>query len=1165
MTQENKPDALSQPKANQSIDVFIAKWAASGAAERANKDFFLIELCDLLDVPRPNPTTGDPDQDVYVFEADARTPHEGGTVSIGKADLYKEGCFILEAKQGSEAGSKKVGTAKRGTPTWTVSMKDAYGQALGYARSFDTPPPFLLVCDIGYCFDVYAVFDGTGDYRPFPNAQNSRLFHKDLANHVGSLRSIFLDPHSLDPSRNAVRVTREVAKHLAELARTLEEQHSSEDVATFLMRCLFTMFAEDVGLLPPETFTKAIEQHWLPNPPSFAHGVQTFWRAMNDGDYLFTGAKLLQFNGGLFANTTALPLDRDQLQLLLDAAKCDWADVEPAIFGTLIERALDKKERHQLGAHFTPRAYVERLVRPTIEEPLRADWDIVQAQVRQLIAADAAADPNSKVGKKALKQAIKAVRDFHQKLSDTRVLDPACGSGNFLYVALDLFKRLESEILALLAELGETQTLLDMESVRVTPAQFLGIEIKRWAKEIADLVLWIGYIQWHFRTHGTRLPVPEPVLRDYHNIECRDAILAYDSQELVRDDTGKPVTRWDGESTKKHPVTGEDVPDESKQIPVYQYTNPRPAEWPDTDFVVGNPPFIGNWRMRSALGDGYTETLRKTLPGVPETVDYVMYWWDKAAHLTRAGKLRRFGLITTNSITQSFARRVVRPHLEAKNGLSLVFAIPDHPWVDSASGADVRIAMTVSQLGEYQGQLNQIAAERKGDQEAVQVSFNSQTGKLNSDLTAGANVASAVPLRANHSLSCPGVKLHGSGFIVTPGDAANMGLGRVEGIERVIREYRNGRDLTQTPRGVFVIDLFGMDIDRVRDEYPEVYQWVFDRVKPERDQNKRATYRDNWWIFGEPRAKFRPAVEGLDRYVATVETSKHRFFVFLEQSVLPDNMLVNIALDDAFYLGVLSSCIHVTWALAAGGTLEDRPRYNKTRCFDPFPFPVCPEELRLRIQDLAESLDAHRKRQQELHAGLTMTGMYNVLTKLRTGETLTAKEKVIHEHGLVSVLKQLHDDLDAAVFEAYGWPTDLTDEQILERLVDLNAERAEEERNGHIRWLRPEYQNPAGTKAPSQVAMGSSSGTDPEASPAATALPSAKPWPKKLPDQIAAVRDLIASTGGSSWTTDQVATAFKGAGPKSVEPVLESLAALGLIVAYDAKGSAVWKSSGTAA
>jgi SAM-dependent methyltransferase len=756
---------LTRPRADQSVDAFITKWAASGAAERANKDAFLIELCDLLDVPRPDPTTGDPDKDVYVFEKDARTTHEGGTVSIGKADLYKEGCFILEAKQGSEAGSKKMGTAKRGTPSWAVAMKDAFGQALGYARTFEKPPPFLLVCDIGYCFDLYAVFDGTGAYRPFPNAQASRLFHKDLADQLDTLRTINLDPYALDPSRNAVRVTREVAAHLAELARTLEQRHSAETVATFLMRCLFTMFAEDVGLLPPETFTEAIEQHWLPNPPSFTPGVQTFWKAMNEGGYLFTGAKLLEFNGGLFASPAALPLDRDQLQLLLNAARCDWADVEPAIFGTLLERALDAKERHQLGAHFTPRAYVERLVRPTIEEPLRDDWDIVQAQIRQLIAGDISTD--SKAGKKALKLAIKAVKDFHKKLCDTRVLDPACGSGNFLYVALDLFKRLESEILALLAELGETQTLLDMESIRVTPAQFLGIEIKRWAKEIADLVLWIGYLQWHFKTYGSRLPVPEPVLRDYHNIECRDAILAYDSEELVRDDAGKPVTRWDGESTKKHPVTGEDIPDESKQAPVYRYVNPRMAEWPNADYVVGNPPFIGNWRMRSALGDGYAETLRKTYATVPESVDYVMYWWDKAAHLTRAGKLRRFGLITTNSITQSFARKVVRPHLDAKNALSLAYAIPDHPWVDSASGADVRIAMTVSQAGEHQGLLNQVVLEEPGPHEAVQVTFQSKNGKLNSDLTAGPNVASAVPLRSNEGLSCPGVKLHGSGFIVT--------------------------------------------------------------------------------------------------------------------------------------------------------------------------------------------------------------------------------------------------------------------------------------------------------------------------------------------------------------------------------------------------------------
>ena len=251
----------------------------------------------------------------------------------------------------------------------------------------------------------------------------------------------------------------------------------------------------------------------------------------------------------------------------------------------------------------------------------------------------------------------------------------------------------------------------------------------------------------------------------------------------------------------------------------------------------------------------------------------------------------------------------------------------------------------------------------------------------------------------------------------------------------------------------------------------------------------------------------------------------------------------------------------MVWALAAGGRLGvgNDPRYNKTRCFEPFAFPLCEEATTSRIRALAESLDAHRKRQQSLHADLTITGMYNVLEKLRAGTELTAKDKLIHEHGLVSVLKKLNDDLDAAVFDAYGWPHDLTDEQILEKLVALNAERATEERRGLVRWLRPDFQNPSGKKEMTQTKIDAASDEDEpeEATPAPAA---ATPWPKKLAEQLALVRDLLARTR-AAFAPEHVAAAFKGAKAKDAEPILEALAALGVLVAYDAEGGKRWKSA----
>ena len=407
------------------------------------------------------------------------------------------------------------------------------------------------------------------------------------------------------------------------------------------MRCLFTMFAEDVGLLPENCFKGLLEEA-RQTPDLLTRLVPGLWRVMNTGGFSAEiRGDVLRFNGGLFAEQRVLPLEKKQIELLVEAAAANWKDVEPAIFGTLLERALDPRERHKLGAHYTPRAYVERLVHPAIMEPLRDEWTDTQAAAAML----------DRSGKR--KDAVAEIKAFHARLCKIHVLDPACGSGNFLYVTLEHLKRLEGEIFNALEELGETQLRLEETGVTVDPHQMLGLESNPRAARIAEAVLWIGYLQWHFRTRGDVSP-PEPVLRDFHNIENRDAVLEWHKVEYVLGEDGKPVTRWDGRTKKKHPVTGEEVPDEEARVPLERYVKPRKAVWPEADFIVGNPPFIGAASMRQALGDGYVEALRSTYPELPSSTDYVMYWWHKAAELTRSGEVRRFGLITTNSIRQTF-------------------------------------------------------------------------------------------------------------------------------------------------------------------------------------------------------------------------------------------------------------------------------------------------------------------------------------------------------------------------------------------------------------------------------------------------------------------------------------------------------------------------------
>ena len=923
-------------------------------------------------------------------------------------------------------------------------MRNARQQAEDYVRLLPTghePPPFLIVCDVGHCFEIYANFRRDGKvYDQFPDRRSFRIFLEDLRDPAirDRLRRIWTEPASLDPAREAARVTRAIALRLAAVSKALEAQaHPAAEVATFLMRCLFTMFAEDVELLPKQSFRRVLERCEA-DPSKFRPMVGQLWEAMDKGEFAYAiEQKVRRFNGAFFRDRRVLSLGREEIGELRRAAAHDWRDVDPSIFGTLLEQALDPDDRRRLGAHYTPRASVERLVVATVIEPLRADWAFVVETVEKQ-KAEARVD-----------DAVRSVRAFHDRLCATRVLDPACGTGNFLYVALELVKRLEGEVLDALASLGGQEALTGLESHSVDPRQFLGLEINPRAAAIAELVLWIGHLQWQLKS-GTGTP-NEPILRAFKNIQVKDAVLEAEVS-LARDASGRPVTR-----------PGPD----GGPVETYVYANPRRPVWPDAEFIVGNPPFIGGKDLRARLGSEKAEALwRAHAKLVPESADFVMYWWDRAAELLtrRNTPLRRFGFVTTNSISQVFQRRVMERHLRAKSPVGLVMAVPDHPWTKaSPDAAAVRIAMTVVEAGRHEGVLREVVRESGLDTDTPMIELAERRGTINPDLTVGVDVTAAVSLRANQGLCSPGVKLHGAGFIVTPAEARHLGLGRRPGLDRHIRPYRNGRDLTARSRGTMVIDLDGLDDDEVRNCYPEVYQHVLARVKPERDANNEAYRRENWWLFGRRNTLMRGFSEHLPRYIVTVETTKHRVFQFLDASILPDNMLVAIGSADAFDLGVLSSRLHIIWTLASGGTLEDRPRYSKSRTFDPFPFPAADDLQKQRIRAVAEDLDGHRKRVLAGNPHLTLTGLYNVLDRLRTGtrpEDLDPAERRIFDDGLVLILKELHERLDGEVAAAYGWSSDLADDEILVRLVALNKERAAEEARGLIRWLRPDYQIP---------------------------------------------------------------------------------------------------------
>ncbi|WP_296817065.1 DNA methyltransferase, partial [Brevundimonas sp.] len=808
------------------------------------------------------------------------------------------------------------------------------------------------------------------------------------------------------------------------------------------------------------------------------------------------------FNGGLFHNPRAFPMTREEIGELLAASKHDWRYVEPAIFGTLVEQALDPAERRKLGAHYTPRSYVERLVEVTVMEPLREDW-----RAAQLKAEDAR-------NRNEPKEAVAAVRAFHHQLCTTRVLDPACGTGNFLYVSLELMKRLEGEVLEALAELGE------MESIgfeTVDPHQFLGIELNVRAAAIAELVLWIGYLQQHYRNRSEH--PAEPILKAFGNIQQKDAVLTWD---------GYPELQFEMQDG----------------VAVQVFPNARRPEWPEAEFIVGNPPFIGKGAiMRTALGDGYLQALKKANARVAASADFVMQWWDRAADvLTRKKtRLRRFGLVTTNSMTQSFSRRVIEKHLNGKNPVSILYAIPDHPWTKaSRDAAAVRIAMTVAQAGSGPGRLLQSVEEADVDTDSPQIELSEAVGRINADLSVGADATSVVALEANAGLSCNGVMLAGEGFVVPRAVAEHLiAADQPRGFGPAVFPHIGGSELTQRNRGDFVIDFYGLSEAEARQRFPAAFQHVLEVVKPERDRNADRGFREKWWLFGRTRPEIRRANEGLSRYVATTRTAKHRTFQFLDGSVTANHETVVISTDDAFHLAALSSRPHTLWALRAGGTLEDRPRYNKASTFDPFPFPDPDEPTRARLRDLGEELDATRKAVQAEHPDLTLTGLYNVLEKLRADEPLTEKDEDVKARGRVLILRDLHDQIDRATCDAYGWPHDLTDEQILERLVALNAERAAEEAAGHVRWLRPDYQIPRfakGTAAPKsgELAFGDT----------VVAIEKRPPsFPKDKGEQVMAIRAVLQASA-RPLDAPAVARAFKGGGKRIEQRVLQALSTL---------------------
>lgn len=983
---------------------FIDKWSRSELRERQGSQEHFIDLCRLLG--EPTPAEEDATGQSYCFERGA-TKVGGGD---GWADVWRRGKFGWEYK-----GKHK-------------DLNAALRQLQIYAPDLENPP-YLVVSDMER---IIVHTNWTNTVRRTITFGFDDL--REPAN-LEQLRQVFRGSDALKPGLSPQELTAKVAARFGDLGKRLQERgHDPRAVAHFLNRLMFCMFAEDSDLLPRGLFTRTVKavQHRPKHAPA---QLGDLFAKMAAGG--FFGADVIAwFNGGLFDDAEALPLEREDLKLIADtAAEHDWSNIDPAVFGTMFEEALKTTGRRAaLGAHYTDRDKIMKIVDPVIIRPLTAEWDearllmtdaldeAVSADAERKAVAEGAADllkqgaaayKSGEVARRKTLAAIdkraaeargraKEIRDAYvSRLATFRVLDPACGSGNFLYVALHALRDLELRALLDADRLGIPQ-----ERPRVGLDAVRGIEIEAYAAELARVTLWIGNLQWERRNGYTAYA--EPILSSLESIENRDALLNQDGTE---------------------------------------------AAWPQADAIVGNPPFLGGKRLRDGLGDDTVERLFAAYRGrVPAEADLVCYWVEKAwrelgqpSEAYQFGAGRKAGLVTTNSIRGGANRRVLDPIAEA-HALREVW--PDEPWV--LEGAAVRVSMVGFGWGFAEQRLDGAAVDR-----------------INADLTgATADVTKAVRLKENAGIAFMG-DTKGGAFDI-PGDLAREWLtmplnpnGRPN--SDVIKPWRNAMDVTRRPADKWIID-FGWKMSESEAAlYEAPFRYAVMHVQPERSRNNRNAYRLNWWRHVEPRqGMWSVLIKIGGDYWATPTVAKHRIFVALPASVCPDHQLIVITWFSPIAMGVLQNRFHELWSLALGTWLGigNDPRYTPSTTFETFPFPegltpnipaadYADDPRAVAIAEAAAELNRLRE------AWLNPPDLVRIEPEVVPGypdrilPVDEAAAAILKKRTLTNLYNQrptwldnAHRRLDAAVAAAYGWPADLSDDAILERLFALNQERA---------------------------------------------------------------------------------------------------------------------------
>ncbi len=953
---------------------FVRKWEASTLTERSAAPQHFRDLCEVLEVPHP--TEADEIGASYTYE---KRVTKAGTAEQGFADVWKRGFFAWEYK--SKGGD----------------LKKAYKQLNEYHESLDNPP-LLIVCDF-VRFEVHTKFENAPP-RVFAFTLQELLVAKDTATcalpPIEVLRLVFGDYNKLRPEFVSIPVTKAAAADFLRLAQQLEleralapDHPSKAEIAHFLMRLVFCLFADSVGLLPGHTFRRLIGNH-RHSPISFNRALPQLFEAMSQPDSFFGPDNIPYFNGGLFSDDRIIPLNHADLGILASAAHHDWSHVEPAIFGTLFERSLDQDKRSMIGAHYTSPEDILLLIEPVVVAPLLRRWQLVRQSVLDALATEPAPnnDGSLPASLRANRPALTLLQNWAAELTQVRILDPACGSGNFLYLALKRLLDLWHEARIFGIAHGLTLALDPIPN----PGQLFGIEIDFYAHEIASVVVWIGFLQWK-HDHGVK-EAREPLLQKLTNIERADAILRYDEH-------GQPY----------EPV------------------------WPQADCIIGNPPFLGGKLLRREIGGKWVDAVFDLYRGrVKAEADLVVYWFEKARAQMEAGKVRRVGLLATQAI-RGGANRTVLERIQQTG--TIFWAWSDRKW--TLEGAAVHVSLIAFQSSTTPGAPH-LDSEMWVSDSAITLD-GEQVPFINPDLSTGSNTAAAYRLKENQGLCFMGTTKVGP-FDLDADTARKMLTAPPNPNGRsnsdVVRPWVNALDITRRPRNMFIVD-FGTDMTEAEAALYELpFEYVKHHVRPLRETNNRAIYAQNWWLHGEARGDLRRALTPHKRYILTSRVSKHRLFMWLLSATIPDSATFAFAREDDYFFGVLHSSIHELWARAQGTQLrevESGFRYTPNSTFDTFPFPWPPntEPSEAESPIVRAIAEAARTLVQLRDAWLNPPDIPAEDLRKRTLTNLYNQRP--------TWLTSAHRTLDEAVFAAYGWPANLTKQQILANLLALNHER----------------------------------------------------------------------------------------------------------------------------